>query len=133
MVDYCYDGDMKTTTPLIRFVFSTALFTAATALVAQGPPGHDPHNPPPGHGGIPPGQAKKFEDDHDRGHGHDWDHDRDHERGHVPPGQAKKYDYPFAQRTGRDSTHTTARMWSVGAAGGGRSLLWDSRFRMNML
>jgi hypothetical protein len=95
VVDYCYDGDMKTTTPLIRFVFSTALFTAATALVAQGPPGHDTYNPPPGHGGIPPGQAKKFEDDRDRSHGHDWDHDQDHERDHVPPGQAKKYDYRF--------------------------------------
>lgn len=41
--------------------------------VAQGPPGRDPYNPPPGHGGIPPGQAKKY--------GYE----------HVPPGHAKKY------------------------------------------
>jgi hypothetical protein len=50
------------------------LFSATGMSVAQGPPGHDPHNAPPGHGGIPPGQAKK------NGYGH------------VPPGQAKKFD-----------------------------------------
>jgi len=51
------------------------LFFASGAVIAQGPPGRDPYNPPPGHGGVPPGQAKK--------HGGD-------ERG-MPPGQAKKY------------------------------------------
>jgi len=62
-------------TPLIRFLFSAVLlFATAGAGFAQGPPGRDPYNPPPGHGGIPPGQAKK------QGYGH------------VPPGQAKKYD-----------------------------------------
>ena len=67
---------MKATTPLTRFVLSTFLLAATTGIgVAQGPPGHDPDNPPPGHGGVPPGQAKK--------HGHDDDH--------MPPGQAKKY------------------------------------------
>lgn len=47
----------------------------ACAGVAQGPPGHDRDNPPPGHGGMPPGQAKKY--------------DRSDRR--MPPGQAKKY------------------------------------------
>lgn len=61
-----------------RMVFSGALLLcAAGVLVAQGPPGRDPDNPPPGHGGIPPGQAKK--------HGR--------EDGGMPPGQAKKYGY----------------------------------------
>ncbi|MCU1250641.1 MAG: hypothetical protein JWQ49_3670 [Edaphobacter sp.] len=66
---------MKATTPLTRFVLVSILLAAAGIGVAQGPPGQDPYNPPPGHGGVPPGQAKK--------HGHDDDH--------VPPGQAKKY------------------------------------------
>jgi hypothetical protein len=64
--------------PLLRkilpSIFSVAFLVIAGAAVAQGPPGQDPYNPPPGHGGIPPGQAKK------QGYGH------------VPPGQAKKYD-----------------------------------------
>jgi hypothetical protein len=87
---------MKATTPLTRFVLSSFLFATAGICVAQGPPGHDPYNPPPGHGGVPPGQAKKYD--------HDDDHmppgqakkfrDDDH---HVSPGQAKKYreDYHF--------------------------------------
>ena len=66
---------MKATTPLTRFVFSSILFATTGICVAQGPPGHDPYNPPPGHGGVPPGQAKK--------------HDRDDD--HMPPGQAKKF------------------------------------------
>ena len=72
---------MKATTPLTRFVLSSFLLATAGICVAQGPPGQDPYNPPPGHGGVPPGQAKK--------HGHDDDH--------IPPGQAKKYreDYHF--------------------------------------
>ena len=59
-----------------RLVFSVFLTLGLTAIVAQGPPGRDPDNPPPGHGGTPPGQAKK----HGQGQ---------HE---IPPGQAKKYD-----------------------------------------
>ena len=66
---------MKATTPLTRFVLSALFLATAGIGVAQGPPGQDPYNPPPGHGGVPPGQAKK--------HGHDDDH--------MPPGQAKKY------------------------------------------
>ena len=68
---------MKATTPLTRFVLSALFLATAGIGVAQGPPGHDPYNPPPGHGGVPPGQAKK--------------HDRDDD--HMPPGQAKKYGY----------------------------------------
>jgi hypothetical protein len=77
---------LNTFTPLTRFVLSAFLLTATGISVAQGPPGQDPYNPPPGHGGVPPGQAKKHGDDD---HGHDY--------GHVPPGQAKKYrdDYHF--------------------------------------
>jgi hypothetical protein len=66
---------MKATTPLTRFVLSAFLLSAAGISVAQGPPGQDPYNRPPGHVGVPPGQAKKH------------DHDEDH----MPPGQAKKY------------------------------------------
>jgi hypothetical protein len=66
---------MKANTPLTRFVLSSILFATAGICVAQGPPGHDEYNPPPGHGGVPPGQAKK--------------HDRDDD--HMPPGQAKKF------------------------------------------
>src|SRR5438270_3721314 len=65
---------MKATTPLTRFVLSSILFATAGVCVAQGPPGRDPYNPPPGHGGVPPGQAKK------------------HGQGQIPPGQARKYD-----------------------------------------
>ena len=70
---------MKATTPLTGFVLGAFLFTTAGITVAQGPPGRDPDNPPPGHGGVPPGQAKKYGDDR------------------MPPGQAKKYrgDYHF--------------------------------------
>jgi hypothetical protein len=66
---------MKATTPLTRFVLGSFFLAAAGIGVAQGPPGQDPYNPPPGHAGVPPGQAKKY--------GHDDDH--------MPPGQAKKY------------------------------------------
>lgn len=54
-----------------RLILCVLLLGAVPTLVAQGPPGRDRDNPPPGHGGMPPGQAKK--------------HD------HIPPGQAKKY------------------------------------------
>src|SRR3982074_2454063 len=83
---------MKATTPLTRFVLGSFLLAAAGIGVAQGPPGQDPYNPPPGHGGVPPGQAKK--------HGHDDDH--------MPPGQAKKYreDYHFrGEDRGRFYSH----------------------------
>ena len=85
---------MKATTPLTRFVLSSILFATAGVCVAQGPPGQDPYNPPPGHGGVPPGQAKK--------HGHDDDD-------HMPPGQAKKYGYehvpPGQAKKYRDDYH----------------------------
>jgi hypothetical protein len=55
---------MKATTPLTRFVLSTFLLATAGIGVAQGPPGQDPYNPPPGHGGVPPGQAKKYREDY---------------------------------------------------------------------
>jgi hypothetical protein len=58
-----------------RFAVQAILICATCACAAQGPPGQDPNNPPPGHGGVPPGQAKK----HGQG-----------EKG-MPPGQAKKY------------------------------------------
>ena len=83
---------MRTTTPLTRFVFSALFLATAAISVAQGPPGQDPYNPPPGHGGVPPGQAKK----HDHG---DVPPGQAKKEGydHVPPGQAKKYrdDYHF--------------------------------------
>jgi hypothetical protein len=65
---------MKATTPLTRFVLG-AFLLATAGLLAQGPPGQDPYNPPPGHGGVPPGQAKKHGDNN------------------MPPGQAKKHGY----------------------------------------
>jgi hypothetical protein len=55
---------MKATTPLTRFVLSALFLATAGIGVAQGPPGQDPYNPPPGHGGVPPGQAKKYRDDY---------------------------------------------------------------------
>jgi len=56
--------------PLGAITFGVIMAASTGVALAQGPPGHDPYNPPPGHGGVPPGQAKK---------------------GGVPPGQAKKY------------------------------------------
>jgi hypothetical protein len=90
---------MKTITPLTRFALRLFLLTASGISVAQGPPGHDPYNPPPGHGGVPPGQAKKHGYE-DMPPGHTKEHDYDHVppgHGGVPPGQAKKYrhDYHF--------------------------------------
>jgi hypothetical protein len=55
-------------------IVGALIVIASRVSVAQGPPGRDPYNAPPGHGGIPPGQAKK------QGYGR------------MPPGQAKKYD-----------------------------------------
>ena len=88
---------MKANTPLTRFVLSSILFATAGICVAQGPPGHDEYNPPPGHGGVPPGQAKKHDRDDDHmppGQAKKFRDDDDH---HMPPGQAKKYreDYHF--------------------------------------
>jgi len=90
---------MKANTPLTRFVLSSILFATAGICVAQGPPGRDPYNPPPGHGGVPPGQAKKHDRDNDRmppGQAKKYRDDDDHDY-HMPPGQAKKYreDYHF--------------------------------------
>jgi hypothetical protein len=58
------------------------------------PPGQDPNFVPPGHGGTPPGQAKKDGEDHvPPGHGGtppgQAKKEGDGEE-HVPPGQAKK-------------------------------------------
>ena len=94
---------MKATTPLTRFILSSFLFATAGICVAQGPPGQDRDNPPPGHGGVPPGQAKKHGQDDDHGQAdryRDDDHgqaNRYRDDDHMPPGQAKKYreDYHF--------------------------------------
>ena len=59
-----------------HLVLGTFLVLGITTTLAQGPPGRDQDNPPPGQGGVPPGQAKKH------GHGEKS----------MPPGQAKKYD-----------------------------------------
>ena len=59
-------------------LLQAVLLSVAGVAVAQGPPGRDPDNPPPGHGGVPPGHAKKHGGDDGRG---------------MPPGQAKKYGY----------------------------------------
>jgi len=79
-------------TPLTRFVLGAFLLATAGMGVAQGPPGRDPDNAPPGHGGVPPGQAKKH-GDYDGPPGQAKKHGYDG----VPPGQAKKYreDYRF--------------------------------------
>ena len=60
--------------------FGIGALMVATAGVAQGPPGRDPYNPPPGHGGVPPGQAKKGYVEHDdrRDDRHDGRHDDRH-------------------------------------------------------
>ena len=65
---------MNTILKLRRLWLLPLLLSSACLLVAQGPPGQDPYNPPPGHGGVPPGQAKKAHGDKP-----------------MPPGQAKKY------------------------------------------
>jgi hypothetical protein len=72
-----------------HLVASAILLGLSSALIAQGPPGRDRDNPPPGHGGTPPGQERK-QDRGDRGvppgqarkYG---------DEGHLPPGQAKRY------------------------------------------
>lgn len=72
---------------LRRVLFSAILVSLTCAGVAQGPRGQDRDNP--GHGGTPPGQAKK----HDRGDRMPPGQARkygDSDRG-MPPGQAKKY------------------------------------------
>jgi hypothetical protein len=62
-------------------VSAIVLALVASVAVAQGH-GHDRDDAPPGHGGVPPGQAKKYGDD---GRG-------------MPPGQAKKYGYDDDRR-----------------------------------
>lgn len=69
-------------TSFTRFGLIAVLFATAGAGIAQGPPGHDPNNQPPGHGGAPPGQAKK------------------QGGGNVPPGQAKKQGGDFRFQNG---------------------------------
>jgi len=71
-------------------VFSLIFASGITTAFAQGPPGRDPYNPPPGHGGTPPGQAKKHGQgpkEMPPGQAKKYDSDG----GHMPPGQAKKY------------------------------------------
>ena len=73
-----------------RLVVSAFLVLGIAASLAQGPPGRDPYNPPPGHGGVPPGQAKKHGQgpkDMPPGQAKKYDSGGDH----LPPGQAKKY------------------------------------------
>ena len=77
---------MQTPRQFSRIFLFVFVFSFACAAIAQGPPGRDPDNPPPGHGGVPPGQAKKHGDD-----------DRDDDR-RMPPGQAKKYRYDGDRR-----------------------------------
>lgn len=70
---------MQMTSRFRRFAVSALLLTLSSPLlIAQ----HDHDDDNPGHGGMPPGQAKKYD------HG-----DRDDHDGHrgLPPGQAKKY------------------------------------------
>lgn len=81
-----------------RAVVTLAMVGFVGAAVAQGPPGRDPDNAPSGHGGVPPGQAKKYGDDDRRvppGQAKKYgDDDRN-----MPPGQAKKYsDFRFRQQ-----------------------------------
>jgi hypothetical protein len=59
---------------LRHLILSALLLSTGYTLLAQGPPGRDPYNQPPGHGGMPPGQAKKME----RSQG-------------MPPGQSQRY------------------------------------------
>ena len=62
------------------------VISVSCALLAQGPPGQDRGNPPPGHGGMPPGQAKKQE------RGLPPGQEKRYEEGKsLPPGQARKY------------------------------------------
>ncbi len=66
----------KAASSLGVLTFGLALAASAGVAVAQGPPGHDRYNPPPGHGGVPPGQARRY---NNNGHG-DWrfqNNDRD--------------------------------------------------------
>lgn len=82
----------KVVRPFTGITFGVIFLAATGAAIAQGPPGRDPYNPPPGHGGVPPGQAKKY--DHDQNnHGdrrddrhNDWrfqDQDRNHFYSHY--------------------------------------------------
>ena len=54
---------MKATAHSAWFLLCAALVAAAGTSIAQGPPGRDRHNPPPGHGGVPPGQAQRYNND----------------------------------------------------------------------
>src|SRR5215469_18673345 len=76
---------MRAIPPLTRLVLGAVLFSVAAVGVAQGPPGQDPYNPPPGHGGVPPGQAKK------QGNGGMPPGQAKKYEGNIPPGQAKKW------------------------------------------
>jgi Ni/Co efflux regulator RcnB len=66
----------KSLSPFGVFTFGVVL-AATGAAIAQGPPGRDPYNPPPGHGGVPPGQARKYDQNRHNDNGHHDDHRND--------------------------------------------------------
>lgn len=74
----------------VSLAMGVLVFGAIATGIAQGPPGHDHYNPPPGHGGVPPGQAKKYNDwrfrQEDRSHFYShYRHDVDHWKGKRRP------------------------------------------------
>ena len=82
---------MRMVQPLSRLLLSALVLSVPCAVLAQD---HDHDNPPPGHGGMPPGQAKKHGYDDGMPPGQAKKHDHDEKHGHdegMPPGQAKKF------------------------------------------
>lgn len=75
---------MRMTVSFRRVIVCAVIAGCAGLLAAQGPPGRDRDNRPPGHGGVPPGQAKKAERGMPPGQARRSDR-------RLPPGQAKKY------------------------------------------
>ena len=84
---------MRMTPRFRRFATLALLLTLSTALIAQGKHDRDDKDNP-GHGGMPPGQAKKYDRDDrgrdDRGLPPGQQKRLEEGRG-LPPGQAKKY------------------------------------------
>ena len=78
-------------TPLQHRLLLAVLLGIGASLIAQGPPGQDPDNQPPGHGGMPPGQAKKHDRGMPPGQAKKYRGDEDDRDRRLPPGQAKKY------------------------------------------
>lgn len=89
---------------LLRVLLLAVIGSVAYAGIAQGPPGRDPDNAPPGHGGVPPGQAKK-QDRGDQGMPPGQAKKSGEDGRSMPPGQAKKY---FRQED-RDQFYTHYR------------------------